>query len=193
MPSAPDGSPRTAPPAPRPEIPRSSPLGTDGVQDGKDVVHPLLERRRGRRAVPVRKPAATAVEQNQAGELRQPPQERRERRFLPEHLDVGSQPVGPHQVDRSVPHDLVGDVHLARSGVSRHRLAHCRPPTPGCAPPFCSCAAADARPTQRAPHGVSRRDGTCSASVPTGPPGPDRTERMERHGTRQGQRHRTSV
>ena len=86
-----------------------------------------LERRRGRRAVPVRKPAATAVEQNQAGELRQPPQERRERRFLPEHLDVGSQPVGPHQVDRSVPHDLVGDVHLARSGVSRHRLAHCRP------------------------------------------------------------------
>ena len=159
------------------EIPRiETCLGTDGVEDGKDVVHPLLERRRGRRAVPIRKPAATAVEEDQAGELRESPEERRERRLLPEHLDVGSQPVGPHQVDRSVPHDLVGDVHLARSGVPRLRLVHCRPRL--LAAPHHSAPLLRPMPGPLNVRHTACRVATaaCSGSLPTGPPGPDRTE-----------------
>ncbi len=100
------------------------PLGAHGVEHGEDVVRAFLECRGGQHAASVREPAAPAVEDEKPTELGQPPEERGKRRLFPEHLDVGRQPVGPHEIHRTLTDDLVGDAHIARPGVPRDRLAH---------------------------------------------------------------------
>ena len=143
------------------------PLGAHGVEHGEDVVRPLLECRGGQHAASVREPAAPAVEDDKPTELGQPPEERGKRRLFPEHLDVGRQPVGPHEIHRALTDDLVGDAHIARPGVPRDRLAHrCLSQSWLRSTILLLHPRPMARATHQALHGASRRDGACGALPP---------------------------
>ena len=86
-------------------------LGADGVHHRQHVVHPLLERLRGRDRV--RQPAAALVEDDQPAERGEPPQEVRGRRVLPVLLDVRQPLRHQDHVDVAFADHLVGDAQLA--------------------------------------------------------------------------------
>ena len=88
-------------------------LGADGVHHRQHVVHPLLERLRGRDGV--RQPAAALVEHDQPAERGDPAQEVRGRRVLPVLLDVRQPLRHQDHVDVAFANDLVGDAQLAGS------------------------------------------------------------------------------
>ena len=99
-------------------------LGIDGVHDGADVVHPRLERRH--LANRVREAAPALVEQEDAGVPGEILDVVDEQRHVPAGQQVGERAADEHEVDRSVPHDLVGDRHVAAPGVADVRHVHGR-------------------------------------------------------------------
>lgn len=88
-----------------------SPFAAGRVHDGPDVVHPLLER--GRTGDAIRHPVAALVEQDEAAELGEAFTVVAERRELPVDVEVRVRALGVHQVDRTVAHHAVGDVHVS--------------------------------------------------------------------------------
>ena len=83
------------------------PLAADRVEDRTDVRHRLLEGRRARGTVGQ---ALTAlVEEDQAREGREPVEQARGRRVLPDGLDVEDEARDEHEVERTLAMDLVRD------------------------------------------------------------------------------------
>src|SRR5215210_40764 len=101
-------------------------LGADRVHDGANVVHPLLERRQLIVGDVVGEAGAALVEQDQARERREPPEEARQLRLLPHELDVRDPAGNVDEIERPLAHDLVGDVDVAASGVARLGRRHPR-------------------------------------------------------------------
>ena len=95
----------------------------DGVQHRPHVVHALFERRQIRHAIG--QAGAALVEEDQPRETRQPPQESRERRLVPEVLEVRHPAHHEDEVDRAAPKHLIRDVDVAASRVV-HGKRRCR-------------------------------------------------------------------
>ena len=85
------------------------------IHDGSDVVHPLLER--GNANVTVGHPGAPFVKEDQSAERCQALHELCVAGIGQLELEVAVDPGHPDQVDGTVADDLVGDAHLAASGV----------------------------------------------------------------------------
>ena len=98
-------------------------LGSDGVQHGSQVVHPLLGSGRLVDRHGIGRAHASWVEQDQATERREPVQEALRPRLSPPDLEV-IDPVGQeHQVERTVADDLVRDVQIVGArvlGLGKH-------------------------------------------------------------------------
>ena len=105
------------------------PLGVDRVQHRSDVVHPLLEGGQLPLGNPIGKTRASLVEQDQTGEGREPRQEPRVGRFLPVQFDVREPAGHVHEIARTGPDHLIGDVRITAPGVPRLRSSH--PVAPG--------------------------------------------------------------
>ncbi len=99
-------------PSPRTDAPTPT---TSSIHDGSDVVHPLLER--GNANVPVGHPGAPFVKEDQSAERCQALHELRKAGIGQLELEVAVDSRHPDHVDGSVADDLVGDAHLAASGV----------------------------------------------------------------------------
>ena len=89
--------------------------GARRAQHGPDVLHPLSER--GQIGDPVRKAGAALVEQDEPGEPGQAPKEARERRLVPEVLEMGNPAHDEHEIDRTAPEHLIGDVDVPAVGI----------------------------------------------------------------------------
>ena len=97
-------------------------LRARGVHHRAHVVHAVLQRRRaGNR---VRKPRAALVEQDQSRERRELLEETRDARVRPLQVEVRDETRHEDEVERTVAHDLKGDVDLPATRVTclwRHR------------------------------------------------------------------------
>jgi hypothetical protein len=96
-------------------------VGVRCVHDRANVVHACLERRYAGKAVG--HTGAALVEEEQAAERGEPAEEL-PRRSLPEQLHVVGQGGDVDQVERSLAHYLVGDVHVAAARVIRFGRLH---------------------------------------------------------------------
>lgn len=94
-------------------------MDPDGIEDGPDVVHPILERRRV--PDPVRQAGSALVEQNHAREATQALEPRTAVRLLPVQLEMLDEARDPDERRLPLAEDLVGDVHVAAAGVARFR------------------------------------------------------------------------
>jgi hypothetical protein len=83
------------------------------LHHGAHVVQPLLECRQLGHRHGIRQSRAALVEQDEAPERGQPRQEPRERRLVPEVLEVGDPAHHEDQIDRARSDHLVGDVDAA--------------------------------------------------------------------------------
>ena len=93
-------------------------LRANRVHHGAHVVHPGLEVRQMMRVDPVGKPGAALVEQDEAAEGTEPPQQMGVARVLPMDVQVGDEAGHEHQVDRPVADHLIGDPNITASGVT---------------------------------------------------------------------------
>lgn len=98
------------------------PLGADRVHDHADVVHHHFQRRELLRRPPVGESCSAPVHHDEPGDGFEPLQEPAVDRARPVVLDVRRIAGHVHEVDRTVPVHLVGDVDAVgrlRVGVSR--------------------------------------------------------------------------
>ncbi len=108
------------------------PFRPSGVHDRAQVLHPVLERRRPLNRI--RHAEAAAIEEDQSAEGGQPTKAVRNGGILPRHLDMRDIPEDRDQVERTIAHDLIGDVevvsrpHVAGLGDLGHRDRFCRKP-----------------------------------------------------------------
>ena len=91
-------------------------LGSDGVHDRADVVHPNLERRVGGHGVGHACPAL--VENDQSGKRGDALEEGAQERNGPRKLDVRGRAGNEDDVERPVAGDTVGDVDVAAARVA---------------------------------------------------------------------------
>jgi hypothetical protein len=101
-------------------------LRSGGVQHSANVVHPLLQGRKGVDRDPIRQACAALVEQDQPGKGRQTPQKAGKRRLLPRPLKIRDPALNKHQGERSFSEHLVRDVSVPTSGVLHVRNDHPR-------------------------------------------------------------------
>jgi hypothetical protein len=92
-------------------------MDPDGVEDGPDVVHPILERRRV--PDPVGQAGSALIEQDHPREATQALEPRTAVWLLPVQLEMLDEARDPDQRRLAVAEDLVGDVHVAAAGVAR--------------------------------------------------------------------------
>ena len=110
---------------PRPDAHDVGPLGPDVVEHGPHVVHPVLEIGEPAGGHGVGQAGAALVERDDLAERAHPFERVGVRRPLPAGVEV-AEPVGHEHERRPVARELVGDVDLARAGVTGGRRAHRR-------------------------------------------------------------------
>ena len=97
-------------------------LGARLVHDCAEIVHAGLEGRQGGR--PVGKPCTPLVEHEHACERGQAEDVPQKERLIPCREQVSREAADEHDVDRPLPHDLVGDRDLAAAGVANVGYIH---------------------------------------------------------------------
>lgn len=90
-------------------------VGTDRIHHRADVVHPFLQR--WQVLDRVRQPNPAHVEEDQPPVTGKPAQEPLGLGVLPRQLDVARPVECEHDIDRTIPDDLVGDLEVPAGGV----------------------------------------------------------------------------
>ena len=90
-----------------------------GVEDGPNIIHPLLEG--GHLRHTVGESGAALVEQDQPCKRPQAAQKPGAGGLFPEPFNVGNEARDDHQIERAIPNDLIGNVDVSALGVSRLR------------------------------------------------------------------------
>src|ERR1700730_6212897 len=103
-------------------------LRPDGVHHGPHVIHAPLERWHLTHRHTVRQARPALVEQDQPRERHKPVHECAPARVLPPKLYVRDPAGHQHQINRTVPHDLVGDMNIPALGVTSLGRGHPGPP-----------------------------------------------------------------
>ena len=93
-------------------------LGARGLHHRAHVVHALLERRELVDRHRIGETGAALVEEDQPRHRREPREEAREQRLVPEPFEVRDPAHDEDQVDRTRAHDLIGDVDVAAARVA---------------------------------------------------------------------------
>ncbi len=91
---------------------------TDGIEDGGDVLHELLERRQGSGRDRIRESGAALVEHDQAPERGEPFAERGEGRHIPLGVLVTEPLIEQQEVGGPMADDLVRQMQVAEAGVA---------------------------------------------------------------------------
>ena len=95
--------------------PQDGAFGADRIHDRADVIHPRLQR--GRFADAVGQSGAPLVQHQHARELGHVDHVAVEERLVPRREDIADHAAEPHDIDRPVADDLVGDRDVAAPGV----------------------------------------------------------------------------
>ena len=106
---------------------KGSPLGTDSVHDGANIIHPNFEV--GDAANAVREAGATLIEQDEPRKACDTRKEINPDRVLPIPVKVGDEARNVDEIEIALSQYLISDAHVAALGIAGLRRFHGRLPS----------------------------------------------------------------